>query len=150
MNTICLICVFAIALLMRLKKNIEKRTRYFPLFSVVSHGSKPATLHMRFANCPVGKGAIFQIYNELQMTLIELQKLRYPRVRFVSHLCREGGTRDLLNFLSSHGMACEQAITLPTPWIHSLLNKVVMRFRKKCSLKVSPLSLDITIKLISD
>jgi len=130
--------------------HIRNRTIYFHLYSVASHGSKPATIHMRFKNCPVGKDAVFEIYEELQSTLIELQKKGYDRVKFVSHLFRKGGTYELLNFLNSHGMVCEQKAFRPTPWTHALSNKVLMRYHKKRGIKVSSKSLDITIRLHSD
>lgn len=150
MDSIFLIFVFLIAVLMRIKRRIKNRTRYFPLFSAVSHGSKPATLHMRFVNCPVGKGAVLQIFNELQMTLIEMQGLGYQQVSFVTHMCRERGTRELMKFMSAHQMRCEQKAFRKTPRTHIVLNKVVMFFRKKRWPKISPVSLYITISLATD
>lgn len=147
MVSVNLIFMFLIVLLMRKKKQLSNRTQYFPLFSVVSHGSKPATLHMRFKKCPVGKGSILIIYNELQSTLIRLQELGYHRVRFVSHLCRNGGTKQLLQFLDDNQMECDHFSVRPTPWIHTITNKVALLLTKGTSMKVSSLSLYITIKL---
>ena len=142
-----LFLIFPLMLAVYWLKSRKRRTHYFPLYSVVRHTFGPATLHMRFDKCPVGQGAVFIIYNELQSTLIEMQTLGYQRVKFVSHLCRKGGTKKLLEFLKMNQMKCERLNIKPTPWIHLVSNKLALRLYKKTSMKVSAESLYIVIEL---
>lgn len=128
-------------------KSRRRRTHYFPLYSVVSHTFGPPTLHMRFDKFPAEGRAIFKIYEELLSTLIEMQKLGYQRVKFVSHLFRKGGTRKFLDFMNANQMSCVHFSIKPTPWIHYVTNKVALRLYKKRKMKVSADSIYITIDL---
>lgn len=147
MEPITLIYMFLIVLTMRWYKSRKRRTYSFPLYSVVKHRKGPATLYMVFSQCPVGAGALEEIFIKLQATLVELQKLGFTRVKFTSHLLRPGTEKKLLSFLAHNCMSCERKRRYNTPLLHTFSNKIAMKYCKNKTVKVSATSMSITIKL---
>lgn len=145
--TLIFIMIFSLVLLMSWYLSRKRRTHHFPLYTAVTHLNGITSLHMRFDRCPIGKEAVGKIYSEFQSTILEMQDMGYVKVKFVTHMLRKGGISEFENFLHNHQMVYEHKCIRYTPWIHSALNKLAMRWHKGNRLKVHPLSLYATIRL---